>query len=69
MKILQRKNRSIPLPKVFCFVCFVKDNRTTVGKLDSKAVKAFLWVTLVPKRVVYWSSIERRLFVSIYVIF
>jgi hypothetical protein len=39
MKILQEKNGSICPPKVFSCVCFVKDNRPTVEKLDPRTVK------------------------------
>jgi hypothetical protein len=39
MKMLQGKNESISPSKVFEYVCFVKDDRSTVGKLNLGAVK------------------------------
>jgi hypothetical protein len=70
MEMLQKKNGSIPPLKVFGCVCFVKDNRPTVGKLDPKAVKCiFLGYSGTQKGYVCWSPVERRLFVSMDVTF
>jgi hypothetical protein len=56
--------------KVFACVCFVRDNRPTVGKLDSRAIKCvFLNYSVIQKGYVCWSPRERILFVSINVTF
>jgi hypothetical protein len=48
----------------------VKDNIPTIGKLDLKTVKCiFVGYSDNQKGYVYWSPIERRLFVSMDVIF
>jgi hypothetical protein len=61
---------SISRPKVFGCVCFVKDNIPIIGKLDLKTVKCiFVGYSDNQKGYVYWSPIERRLFVSMDVIF
>jgi hypothetical protein len=62
MKILQGKNVSIPPPKLFRCVCFVKNIRPMVGKLDPRAVKyIFVGYSGTQKSYVCWSSVERRL--------
>jgi hypothetical protein len=59
----------IPL-KVFGCVCFVRDNRPTVGKLDPRAVKCvFLGYSATQKEYVCWSPGERQLLVSLDVTF
>jgi hypothetical protein len=70
MEMLQGKNESIPPPKVFECVCFVKDNRPMVRKLDPRTVKCiFVGYSGTQKGYVCWSPIERRLFVSMDMIF
>jgi hypothetical protein len=51
-------------------VCFVKDNRSTVGKLDPIAVQCiFVGYSGTKKGYVCWSSVERQLFISVDVTF
>jgi hypothetical protein len=46
-------------------VCFVKDNRPSVEKLDPRAVKCvFVGYSATHKGYICWSPVEKRLFVS-----
>ena len=64
-EMLKGDNGGILPLKVFGCVCFVKDNRPSVGKLDPRAVKCvFVGYSATQKGYVCWSPIERRLFVS-----
>jgi hypothetical protein len=57
-------------PKVFGCVCFVKDYRPTVGKLDPKALKCvFVGYSGKQKGYKCWCPTERRMFVSMDVVF
>jgi hypothetical protein len=57
-------------PKVFGCVCFVKDHRPTVGKLDPQAVKCiFVGYVSTQKGYKCWDPIGKRLFVSMDVTF
>ena len=68
--MLKGDNGGILPPKVFGCVCFVKDNRPTVGKLDPRAVKCiFVGYSGTQKGYICWSPVERRLFVSMDVTF
>lgn len=57
-------------PKVFGCVCFVKDYRPSVGKLDPRALKC-IFVGYLGKQKGYkcWCPSEKRIFVSLDVIF
>ena len=64
-ELLQGNNSGILPLKVFGCVCFVKDSRPSVGKLDPKAVKCvFVGYSATQKGYVCWSPVEKRLFVS-----
>ncbi|KAJ9550922.1 hypothetical protein OSB04_014967 [Centaurea solstitialis] len=68
--MLKGENEYILPLKVFGCVCFVKDNRPTVGKLDPRSVKCvFVGYSATQKGYVCWSPIERKLFVSMDVTF
>src|SRR5664279_4205956 len=68
--MLKGDNEGILTPRVFGCVCFVKDNRPNVGKLDPRAVKCiFVGYSATQKGYVCWSPMEMRLFVSIDVTF
>jgi hypothetical protein len=59
----------LPL-KVFGCVCFVKDNKPSIGKLDPRAMKCvFVGYSATQKGYVCWSPVEKRLFVSMDVYF
>jgi hypothetical protein len=59
----------LPLKVLGC-VCFVKDNKPSIGKLDPRAVKCvFIGYLATHKGYVYWSPVEKRLFVSMDVYF
>ena len=56
--------------KVFGCVCFVRDHRPSVGKLDPQAVKCiFVGYSSTQKGYKCWDPIGRRLFVSMDVAF
>jgi hypothetical protein len=64
-EMLKEDNGGILPLKVFGFVCFVKDNRPSIGKLDPRAVKCvFVGYSATQKEYVCWSPVEKRLFVS-----
>ncbi|KAJ4737614.1 Transposon Ty1-H Gag-Pol polyprotein [Rhynchospora pubera] len=64
-EMLKGDNAGILPLKVFGCVCFVKDNRPSVGKLDPRAVKCiFVGYSATQKGYVCWSPVEKRLFVS-----
>lgn len=68
--MLKGDNGGILPLKVFGYVCFVKDNRPTAGKLDPRAVRCvFVGYLAMQKGYVCWSLVERRLFVSMDVTF
>jgi hypothetical protein len=57
-------------PKVFGCVCFVKDYRPSMGKLDSRALKCvFVGYSGKQKGYKCWCPSERRMFVSMDVVF
>ena len=57
-------------PKVFGCVCFVRDHRPSVGKLDPQAVKCiFAGYSSTQKGYKCWDPIGKRLFVSMNVTF
>lgn len=69
-EILNGENKYIVPPKVFGCVCFVRDHRLTVGKLDPRAVKCvFVGYSATQKDYMCWSPVERRMFVSMDVTF
>jgi hypothetical protein len=63
--MLKGDNSGIFPLKVFGCVCFVKDNKPFVGKLDPGAVKyVFVGYLATQKGYVCGSPVEKRLFVS-----
>jgi len=57
-------------PKVFGCVCFVRDHRPSVGKLDPRAVKCvFVGYSSTQKGYKCWDPIGKKLFVSMDVTF
>ena len=57
-------------PKVFGCVCFVRDHRPSVGKLDPRAVKCvFVGYSGKQKGYKCWCPSEKRMFVSMDVVF
>ena len=67
--LLGRHDFKVP-PRVFGCVCFVKDLRPTVGKLDPQAVKCiFVGYASTQKGYKCWDPIGKRLFVSMDVTF
>jgi hypothetical protein len=69
-EMLKGDNGEILPLKVFGCVCFVKDNRPIVRKLDPRAVKCiFVGYSGTQKWYVCWNPMERRLFVCMNVIF
>ena len=69
-EMLKGDNGGVLPLKVFGCVCFVRDNRPTVEKLDPRAVKCvFVGYYATQKGYVCWSPRERRLFVSMDVTF
>nr|ABA94321.1 retrotransposon protein, putative, unclassified [Oryza sativa Japonica Group] len=67
--LLGKREFKVP-PKVFGCVCFVRDHRPSVGKLDPHAVKCvFVGYASSQKGYKCWDPIERRLFVSMDVTF
>jgi hypothetical protein len=70
MEILKGKNENIPPLKTFGCMCFVQDNSPNVGKLNLRVVKCiFVGYSSTQKGYVCWSPAEKRLFVSMDVIF
>jgi hypothetical protein len=70
IEMLKGKNEDVLPLKTFGCVCFVQDNRPNVGKLDLNTVKCvFVGYSATQKGYVCWSSIDRRLFVSMNVTF
>jgi hypothetical protein len=64
-ELFKRDNGGILTLNVFGCVCFVKDNRPSVGKLDPRTVKCvFVGYSATQKGYVCWSPVEKRLFVS-----
>jgi hypothetical protein len=69
-EMLWGENKFVVPPKVFGCTCFVRDHRPSVGKLDPRAVKCiFVGYSTGQKGYKCWSPSERRLFVSMDVIF
>nr|AAP21414.1 putative polyprotein [Oryza sativa Japonica Group]ABF99446.1 retrotransposon protein, putative, unclassified [Oryza sativa Japonica Group] len=67
--LLGKREFKVP-PKVFGCVCFVRDHRPSVGKLDPHAVKCvFVGYASSQKGYKCWDPIGRRLFVSMDVTF
>jgi hypothetical protein len=65
-EMLKGDNGGILPLKVFGYVCFVKDNRLSEGKLDPRAMNCvFVGYSATQKRYVCWSLVEKRLFVSV----
>lgn len=70
IEMLKGENKFILPLKVFGCVCFVKDNRPALGKLDPRSVKCiFVGYSDTQKGYVCWSPVERKLFVSMDVTF
>jgi hypothetical protein len=64
-EMLNGDDERIFLLKVFGCVCFMRGNRPTVGELNPRAIKCvFLDYSATQKGYVYWSPVERKLFVS-----
>jgi hypothetical protein len=70
MECLTRNTTYVVPPKVFGCSCFVKDYRPSVGKLDARALKC-IFVGYSGKKKGYkcWCPSERRMFVSMDVVF
>lgn len=67
--LLGQREFKVP-PKVFGCVCFVRDHRPSVGKLDPQALKCiFIGYSSSQKGYRCWNLVERRLFVSMDVTF
>jgi len=67
--LMGRQEFKVP-PKVFGCVCFVRDHRPSVGKLDPQAVKCiFVGYSSTQKGYKCWDPIGKRLFVSMDVTF
>ncbi|XP_073104431.1 uncharacterized protein [Elaeis guineensis] len=70
LECLQGTNSFIIPPKVFGCVCFVRDHRSSVGKLDTRALKCiFVGYSSTQKEYKYWCPTEQKLFISMDVIF
>ncbi|XP_073109504.1 uncharacterized protein [Elaeis guineensis] len=70
LECLQETNSFIIPPKVFGCVCFVRDHRPSVGKLDARALKCiFVGYSATQKGYKCWCPTERKMFISIDVIF
>jgi hypothetical protein len=62
--MLKGDNGGILPLKVFGCVCFMKDNRLSVGNLNPRVVKCvFVGYSASQKGYVCWSPVEKRLFV------
>lgn len=62
--LLGQREFKIP-PRVFGCVCFVRDHRPSVGKLDPRAIKCvFVGYSSTQKGYKRWDPVGRRLFVS-----
>src|SRR5664279_3304160 len=69
-ELLLGKNDFVVPPKLFGCVCFVRDHRPGVGKLDPKAVKCiFIGYSSGQRGYKCWNPSERRTFVSMDVTF
>jgi len=67
--LLGRQEFKVP-PKVFGCVCFVRDHRPSVGKLDPQAVKCvFVGYSSTQKGYKCWDPVGKKLFVSMDVFF
>jgi hypothetical protein len=67
--LLGQREFRVP-PKVFGCVCFVRDHRTSVGKLDPRSIKCiFVGYASRQKGYMCWNPVERKLFVSMNVTF
>jgi hypothetical protein len=67
--LLGRQEFKVP-PKVFGCVCFVRDHRPSVGKLDPRAVKCvFVGYSSTQKGYKCWDPVGKKLFVSMDVTF
>jgi hypothetical protein len=70
IECLTGKTTYVVLPKVFGCSCFVKDYRPSVGKLDPRALKCiFVGYSGKQKGYKCWCPSERRMFVSMDVVF
>ncbi|XP_073098849.1 uncharacterized protein [Elaeis guineensis] len=70
LECLQGTNSFIIPPKVFGCVCFVRDHRPSVGKLDARALKCiFVGYSSTQKGYKCWCPNEQKLFISMDVIF
>jgi hypothetical protein len=70
IECLTGTNSYIVPPKVFGCVCFVKDYRPSVGKLDPRALKCiFVGYSGKQKGYKCWCPTEKRMFVSMDVVF
>jgi hypothetical protein len=69
-EMLRGVNEFIIPPKVFGCTCFVRDHMPSVGKLDPPAVKCiFVGYSSSQKGYKCWCRTERRLFVSMSILF
>jgi hypothetical protein len=67
--LLGQREFKLP-PKVFGCVCFVRDHRPSVGKLDPQAVKCiFVGYSSTQKGYKCWDPVGRKLFISMDVTF
>jgi hypothetical protein len=64
-ELLMGENKFLVPPKLFGCVCFVRDHKPSVGKLDARAAK-FIFTGYPSGQQGYkcWSPFERRTFVS-----
>lgn len=70
IECLTGKNSFVVPPKVFGCVCFVKDYRPSVGKLDPRALKCiFVGYSGKQKGYKCWCPAEKRMFISMDVMF
>ena len=69
-ELLMGENKFLVPPKLFGCVCFVRDHRPSVGKLDPRAAKCiFIGYSSGQQGYKCWSPSERRTFVSMDVTF
>ena len=69
-ELLKGDNKFLVPPKLFGCVCFVRDHRPSVGKLDPRAAKCiFIGYSSGQQGYKCWSPSERRTFVSMDVTF
>jgi hypothetical protein len=68
--MLKGDNDGILPLKVFGCVCFVRDKRPCVGKINPGAMKyVFVEYSTTKEGYIYWSPVEKGLFVNMDVLF